>query len=597
MSKKKSKPIIAGVCIVAVAAVAATVVVPNLNAKGEDTIVSKETEVKYGSLVTGITESGSLEIGSVSQTFDDNWTGSSTSSSTGSSGTTETFTSKTSQSATGQQSGSIAGGSMGSVSVSGNNSGSSSATSTSIASSSSDEISLEIEKVCVSAGQVVSEGDVLYTLTEESVSEAKSILKEQVTSAELALKEAEYEKEAALLEAKYELESNQLLGTTAKTEYDATIKELQSQVDSARTALDEADERIAAIPKEITALKKKKSSSTSTGSTEGSSLTSGTTQNVVSAASVDSNGKSQNGAASNGMSSGNSQSTGSSTSTKTSNDSQSSDIDGQITALQTELSNLKKNYSQLEANLEKAKANLSQGKVTAQQIYDESMLTYENAKTTYDIAVESVDDSLEDAEEALEEAQKQWKAFKNTIGDGEITAEYSGTITSLGCEKGDTLSSGIELATYTDTEAVTLTVSVSQEDIAKAQVGDAVDIVFTAYEDKTYEGTVTEISTSANSSSTVSYDVTVTVNGDIEGLYAGMTGSVTFITKKVENVTYVSNKAITAEGTKSYVKRKNGDTTETVEVTTGFSDGTSVEITDGLEAGDIVLIESQVKSK
>lgn len=552
--KKKTKPIIAGVCAAAVAITAVTAI-PRLNAKSEDEVISKETEVKYGSLVTGVTESGSLEIGSVSQTYENDWTGSSESSGT-------TSSSKTTQSTQNQQGAmGMAGSGMNGNTASGNiagsqNNGNSSNTET----SSSDEIALEIEKVCVSAGQVVSKGDVLYTVTEESITEAKSILKEQIASAELALKEAEYEKKSAELAAKYELEGNRLLGTTAEKEYNASIQELQSQVDSAQTALNEADERIAAIPKEIKALKKQKSS----------------------------------GAAGTGQSSDGSQSTGNS---QSSGGIQSTDIDSQITALETELSNLKKNYNQLKLNLERAKTNLAQGKVTAKQTYDESMLTYENAQTSYDIAIESVEDSLEDAKEALTEAKAQWKTFKNSIGDGKITAEYNGTITSLGCEKGDTLSSGTELATYTDTDAVTLTVSVSQEDIAKAQVGDTVDIVFTAYEDKTYEGTVKEISTSANSSSTVSYDVTVTVNGDIEGLYAGMTGSVTFITKKVENVTYVSNKAIMTEGAKSYVKRKTGDTTEKVEVTTGFSDGSSVEVTSGLEAGDIVYIESRVKSK
>ena len=65
-------------------------------------------------------------------------------------------------------------------------------------------------------------------------------------------------------------------------------------------------------------------------------------------------------------------------------------------------------------------------------------------------------------------------------------------------------------------------------------------------------------------------------------------------TKKLQNVTYVSNKAIQTEGTKSYVKKVEGDVISKVEITTGFSNGSSVEITEGLEKGDTVLIESQV---
>jgi HlyD family secretion protein len=63
----------------------------------------------------------------------------------------------------------------------------------------------------------------------------------------------------------------------------------------------------------------------------------------------------------------------------------------------------------------------------------------------------------------------------------------------------------------------------------------------------------------------------------------------------VEDVLYVSNKAITTEGTKSYVTlQKEDGTTQKTMVTTGFSDGHNVEIKSGLEEGDTVLIESQV---
>ena len=47
-----------------------------------------------------------------------------------------------------------------------------------------------------------------------------------------------------------------------------------------------------------------------------------------------------------------------------------------------------------------------------------------------------------------------------------------------------------------------------------------------------------------------------------------------------------------------YVKLKKDDgTIVTQEVTTGFSDGTNVEIKDGLSEGDTVVIESKVDSK
>ena len=74
-----------------------------------------------------------------------------------------------------------------------------------------------------------------------------------------------------------------------------------------------------------------------------------------------------------------------------------------------------------------------------------------------------------------------------------------------------------------------------------------------------------------------------------------MTGEVTFVTKEVDDVLYISNKAVILDGTTSYVDVKNEDgTIERKKVTTGFSNGVNVEVTDGLSAGETVLIESQV---
>ncbi|MCD8327276.1 MAG: efflux RND transporter periplasmic adaptor subunit [Lachnospiraceae bacterium] len=141
-----------------------------------------------------------------------------------------------------------------------------------------------------------------------------------------------------------------------------------------------------------------------------------------------------------------------------------------------------------------------------------------------------------------------------------------------------------------------MTVAVDEDDMTDIELGGPVNISLTAYPDDIYQAEVTEISDAYyDSSSNVVYDVTVTITSDASGLFQGMTGDVTFVTKESEEVLYVSNRAITRSGTKSYVKMRdsNGNVTQ-VEVTTGFSDGVYVEIIDGLSEGDVVLIESVV---
>ena len=119
------------------------------------------------------------------------------------------------------------------------------------------------------------------------------------------------------------------------------------------------------------------------------------------------------------------------------------------------------------------------------------------------------------------------EAFEAAIGDdGTIYAEYTGTITDLSYEAGDTISSGATVATFSNADAVTITVSVSEEDITNIAVGDVVEIELSAYEDQTFAGEVESIDTSSSSgSSTVSYNVTAAFTGDITGIYTDMTGN------------------------------------------------------------------------
>ena len=189
------------------------------------------------------------------------------------------------------------------------------------------------------------------------------------------------------------------------------------------------------------------------------------------------------------------------------------------------------------------------------------------------------------------------RLLRNYIADGNILAEYSGTITGVGYASGDTLSSETAIASYADAESMTVTVNVTEDDISVVNIGDTVDIDFLSYPDEIFAGYVSEIGSSSTSgnSATVSYPVTVVVTSSPDMLLSGMTANVTFITKQEKDVLYVSNKAVTTEGTESYVLRKQKDGgEEKVKVEVGFSNGSVAEI-EGVSEGDTLLIKGKVQ--
>lgn len=451
---------------------------------GESETVYKETTAEYGTLTVGITESGSVTIGSISQDMAEDI---STSSNSGSSQTSGTQTTGTST----------------------NNS----------------SVALEVEEVYVSVGQQVKAGDALLKLTDESIEKYRKKLQEAVTEASADYNSAALSSAKEKVSASYSYNLSVAEGSVAQEEYEATISELQDAVDEAQEAVDESQALLTYYQEMI-----------------------------------------------------------------------DSGMD-----LSESLADEQGNYDKLYNKLKAAKSAYTTKSVEAEKKYKEAMLSYENADSQYsaDVAgvdVSGVDVSVDTAQDTLTDAKEALSEFEIFVGDGTIYSDYDGTIMSVGYEAGDDLSTSTSIVTFADTDAVTMTVSVSEEDISEIAIGDEVMIELNAYEDQTFSGEVESIDTSVSSgSSTISYNVTVKINGDVDGIYTDMTGNVTFIEKQVADVVYVSNKAIINEGTVSYVKVKDSDgTIEKKEVTTGFSDGVNVEITEGLSEGETVLIESQV---
>lgn len=263
-----------------------------------------------------------------------------------------------------------------------------------------------------------------------------------------------------------------------------------------------------------------------------------------------------------------------------------------------ELEEAEDNYSTIEANLQIAKNNLTTKSIEAKQTYESALTNYKYADQLYEIDTNGLEEDLDDAKETLEEAEEALADFKEQIGDGIVYAEESGTVTEVAYAAGDDIVSDATLVTYTDPENVTMTVSISQDDISSVSVGEDVSISLTAYPDETFAGSVSSIATSATAgSSTVNYDVTVLFSGDISKVYSGMTGEATFAGKTVNDTLYISNQAVHLDGTKSCVKVLEEDgSVRAAEITTGYSNGKVVAVESGLEEGETILIESQVES-
>ena len=537
-SWSKRRKLTTGVCGVCVIAVVAGAI--GLSGGSDTEVIYKETTVKYGTLVKGVTESGSVDIGTVDQTFDLDMSAlqrtdtSGISSSGGSSGSTAG-----SSSGSGGFGGMSAsgGGAQGGLDMFGqifNMGGSSSG-------SNGDDSTLTVAEVVVSVGQQVSEGDPLYLLEEDCGSDLEDELQSNVEKAKADLEAVEADQTLSRQQAKYTYDSSTAYGSYIDTEYSTTLQELQNAVDSAASALEQAQtslEDYQAQLEEVTtayedAAQVLSNCQYSLNNTDPADDTYGyvyfaqlTTQ---------------------------AQSTADS-------------LEQQKEELEQKVEQAEENVTTAETAYNKAKRELEQGKLTAAETKKLRTLAYNTAQ------------------------------FSTYIDGNAVCARYNGVITSVELEAGDKISTGTSLVTLYDMDEVTMTVTVDEDDMTDISLGSAANIALTAYPEDIFTAKVTVIGdATSDSSGNITYDVTVTLEGDVSGLFQGMTADVTFVTEQTEEVLYVSRRAIITEDDKTYVKVKTAEgSIVKKEITTGLSDGSNVEISGDIAEGDTVLIESSI---
>lgn len=574
--------------VIIIAAVGVILTVSLILAMGssQDEVSYRETTVQYGDLVVGVTKSGSVDIGTVEQVFELDMsalqradTGSSSGSGTGG---TDGYGSSQSTGVSGlkagegtgfsgfQAGGSMSGGSGGTggldmfsqiFSMGGN---SSNQNTSSIG-------SLKVKEVCVSAGQQVKEGDVLYRLEEDTVNELKEQLQSNVEKAKADLDAVYAGQVLSRQTARYNYDSSLAYGGYASLEYNTYINELEETVTEKEEALELARNNLDIYEKQLeqvnqdyeAAAKVLANCEWSRDNTDKYDNTYYYVTYFQMAQTAENNAES---------------------------------LEQKKEQLEKTVEQAKQNVASCTQELNDARRNLETGKLTATQTLALRQLAYENARETYDIALAYLEDDASQQEETYAKAQQKWEEFSSHIVDSAVCARYNGVITSVDMEEGDVIQTNDTLVTLYDMDEVTMAVNVDEDDMADIQVGTQANVVFTAYPDQIFQAVVSAVGDAqTDSNGNVIYEVTITLKGDVSGLFQGMTGNITFITKETKEVLYVSNRAIIREGTVSYVKVKEEDgSIRKQEVVTGFSDGVNVEIVEGLSEGDVVLIESKV---
>ena len=161
--------------------------------------------------------------------------------------------------------------------------------------------------------------------------------------------------------------------------------------------------------------------------------------------------------------------------------------------------------------------NQDASKLQIQYTYDSAVIDGKLAEITYRQEVQEWEETLADAE-SEKETLEAGKAVLDSFTDGIVTADRSGTISSVSFEAGDLLESGVPVVSYYDTDQAEVEI----------EVGDTAEVELPGA--GTVSGTVTEKSPEAESGTSrtaVSYLVTVSMDNENGRISQGLSASVT----------------------------------------------------------------------
>jgi RND family efflux transporter MFP subunit len=245
-------------------------------------------------------------------------------------------------------------------------------------------------------------------------------------------------------------------------------------------------------------------------------------------------------------------------------------IDAGITKAETAFKNAEKNYNRFK--------NLFESNSVTQKEMDDMTANYQMAKA-----------GLESAKQMKNEINAQF-AYAN------ITAPFSGIITSKNIKSGDMANPGMPLISIETPKEFEVMAMVPETEISQIKTGTSIDVLVKSI-DTTLKGKVTEVSTSAKNTGG-QYLVKINLEKTNANILSGMFTTVQFpVDKKVKSeMVLIPTEALVKNGQLSGVYTVSQSNTALLRwLRLGRTYGDKVEVLSGLSASESYIISADGK--
>ncbi|MEH0153481.1 efflux RND transporter periplasmic adaptor subunit [Limibacter armeniacum] len=230
-------------------------------------------------------------------------------------------------------------------------------------------------------------------------------------------------------------------------------------------------------------------------------------------------------------------------------------------------SNAKQRLDDAKQNYERYK-NLFEGGAATQAQYDQFKLSYENAQNQYAEAKRQLDKSV-------------------------VTAPFSGVITKKSIDEGAYVNIGGSVARLIDVKHLKVELSVAEKDVYNLKKGDQVTISTSVFPGVTYAGEITFISPQGDDAHNYPVEIAFD-NKATNTLKAGTYVNVQFSIASGVEVLQIPRSALigSIQSAKTYLV-KDG-VAYLKDITVGRDNGEYLEVVNGLQAGDEVVVTGQI---
>lgn len=294
---------------------------------------------------------------------------------------------------------------------------------------------------------------------------------------------------------------------------------------------------------------------------------------------------------------------------------------GQLLA-ELDRSNLNEQLTQAQTSVSNARSNLT----LAQQQYDRIKALYDNKAATQE-SYESATNTLNQAKNQLKTAQSELSRAQTNLSYATIYSPIDGVIMDKAVEEGQTVASSFSTPTLftiaNDLTQMQVEAAVDEADIGSVKAGQPVTFTVDAFPDDVFTGSVKEVRINPTvTSNVVTYTVIINAPNPDNKLFPGMTANVSITTEKQSGVTVPMTALFTSidpmvmkqmekkgysfkslyknqdeltQGLKDITKKtvwvKRGEKNyEQISVTVGLNNGVKSLVSEGLNAGDEIVI-------